>query len=102
MTGILHIIALGSGCKDVLIRRHRCDRQILQGSTDQQSSAAFVVAGMLSFLTINDLADQHGVNDLVQLAMASEHRMGVQTGGMDVSDSCRTPARIITLRTFST
>ena len=58
---------------------------------DDQSSAAFVVAGMLSFLTANNLATGLRMNDLVQLAIASEHRMGVQTGGMDVSRVCTSP-----------
>ena len=50
-----------------------------------QSSAAFVVASIITFLVANSLADGVSKGDVVGLAMASEHRMGLRTGGMDVS-----------------
>jgi galactokinase len=58
----------------------------LSGFADgPQSSAAFVVAAVLSFLIANGISERVNKDDLVKLAIASEHRMGLQTGGMDVS-----------------
>jgi len=50
-----------------------------------QSSAAFVVSSVIMFLTANGLTEGITKGDVVRLAIASEHRMGLRTGGMDVS-----------------
>ena len=40
---------------------------------------------MITFLTANDLSENITKGDIVAMAMASEHRMGLNSGGMDVS-----------------
>ena len=37
------------------------------------------------FLVANELTEGVSKSDVVAMAMASEHRMGLRTGGMDVS-----------------
>ena len=49
-----------------------------------QSSAAFVVGSSIVFLVANALTEGVSKGDIVGMAMASEHRMGLRTGGMDV------------------
>jgi galactokinase len=51
------------------------------------SSAAMVVSSVLLFLTANNLMDQVTKGDVVAMAIASEHRMGLRTGGMDQAAS---------------
>ncbi|EJT50844.1 galactokinase [Trichosporon asahii var. asahii CBS 2479] len=46
------------------------------------SSAAFVVASVIMFLAANSITGLTK-GDVVKLAIASEHRMGLRTGGMD-------------------
>jgi galactokinase len=50
-----------------------------------QSSAAFVVSVVLSFLVGAGKLDGFTKGDIVALALASEHRMGLRNGGLDVS-----------------
>ena len=49
------------------------------------SSAAFVVGSVIMFLVADNLTSGVSKGDIVQMAMNSEHRMGLRTGGMDVS-----------------
>lgn len=56
-------------------------------TADVQSSAAFVVASVIMFLAANGITGLTK-GDVVKLAIASEHRMGLRTGGMDVSQMC--------------
>lgn len=49
------------------------------------SSAAFVVSVVLSFLVGADKLSGLNKGDIVKLALASEHRMGLRNGGLDVS-----------------
>ncbi|KAK8869627.1 galactokinase [Kwoniella newhampshirensis] len=51
------------------------------------SSAAMVVGAVIVFLVANDLEKSKTKADVVHLAIASEHRMGLRTGGMDQSAS---------------
>ncbi|RSH93929.1 galactokinase [Saitozyma podzolica] len=51
------------------------------------SSAAFVVGSVITFLVANGLTDGISKGDVVAMAMASEHRMGLRTGGMDQAAS---------------
>ncbi|ORY28308.1 putative galactokinase [Naematelia encephala] len=51
------------------------------------SSAAFVVSSVIVFLVANGLTEGVSKGDVVRLAMDSEHRMGLQTGGMDQAAS---------------
>ncbi|BEI81718.1 hypothetical protein CcaverHIS002_0208780 [Cutaneotrichosporon cavernicola] len=51
------------------------------------SSAAMVVSSVLLFLTANNLVDKVTKGDVVAMAIASEHRMGLRTGGMDQAAS---------------
>ncbi|ORX33774.1 ribosomal protein S5 domain 2-type protein [Kockovaella imperatae] len=51
------------------------------------SSAAFVVASSIVFLVANGLTEGVSKGDVVGMAMASEHRMGLRTGGMDQAAS---------------
>jgi galactokinase len=44
-----------------------------------------VVASSIAFLVANGLEGGFSKGDLVKMAMSSEHRMGLRTGGMDVS-----------------
>ena len=46
-----------------------------------------MVNSVITFLVANDLADGIDKGSVVDLAMASEHRLGLRTGGMDVSQS---------------
>ncbi|OXG38945.1 galactokinase [Cryptococcus neoformans Bt15] len=55
--------------------------------TKFQSSAAMVVGSVIMFLVANNLAAGKTKADVVQLAINSEHRMGLRTGGMDQSAS---------------
>jgi galactokinase len=55
------------------------------GLLTSQSSAAFVVGSVITFLVANGLTEGISKGDVVAMAMASEHRMGLRTGGMDVS-----------------
>lgn len=52
-----------------------------------------VVGSSIAFLVANDLTATKSKGDVVHMAMASEHRMGLKNGGMDVS-----PASIQSLR----
>lgn len=52
-----------------------------------QSSAAMVVGSVIMFLVANNMAEDKTKADVVQLAINSEHRMGLRTGGMDQSTS---------------
>lgn len=45
------------------------------------SSAAIVVASTLSFLAINDAMDGMTKGKLVEIAVANENRVGVNSGG---------------------
>lgn len=54
---------------------------------DKQSSAAFVVSSVIAFLAANDLTEGVTKGDVVAMAIASEHRMGLRTGGMDQAAS---------------
>ncbi|WVQ78456.1 galactokinase [Cryptococcus sp. DSM 104549] len=51
------------------------------------SSAAMVVGSVIVFLVANGLDKGKTKADVVRLAIASEHRMGLRTGGMDQSAS---------------
>ncbi|KAL1411058.1 galactokinase [Vanrija albida] len=51
------------------------------------SSAAFVVSSVIMFLAANGLTDGKSKGDVVEMAIASEHRLGLRTGGMDQSAS---------------
>ncbi|KIR59849.1 galactokinase [Cryptococcus bacillisporus CA1873] len=51
------------------------------------SSAAMVVGSVIMFLVANNMAEDKTKADVVQLAINSEHRMGLRTGGMDQSAS---------------
>ncbi|WVQ71790.1 galactokinase [Cryptococcus sp. DSM 104548] len=51
------------------------------------SSAAMVVGSVIMFLVANDLTHGRTKADVVSLAINSEHRMGLRTGGMDQSAS---------------
>ncbi|WWD19422.1 galactokinase [Kwoniella shandongensis] len=51
------------------------------------SSAAFVVGVILAYLVANDLQDAVSRTEIVDLAMASEHRLGLNSGGMDQAAS---------------
>ncbi|KIR39238.1 galactokinase [Cryptococcus deuterogattii Ram5] len=51
------------------------------------SSAAMVVGSVIMFLVANNMAADKTKADVVQLAINSEHRMGLRTGGMDQSAS---------------
>ncbi|KAL7422023.1 galactokinase [Cryptotrichosporon argae] len=51
------------------------------------SSAAFVVASVLTVLVANGQTDGISKGDFVGLAMACEHRMGLRTDGMDQAAS---------------
>ncbi|WVF71975.1 hypothetical protein IAT40_006785 [Kwoniella sp. CBS 6097] len=51
------------------------------------SSAAMVVGSVLTFLVANDLEKGKTKAEVVGLAIAAEHRMGLRTGGMDQSAS---------------
>jgi hypothetical protein len=44
-----------------------------------------VVGSVITFLVANGLTEGISKGDVVAMAMASEHRMGLRTGGMDVS-----------------
>lgn len=62
-----------------------CVLQLLEDPVAyKQSSAAFVVASVIMFLAANSITGLTK-GDVVKLAIASEHRMGLRTGGMDVS-----------------
>ncbi|ODN98441.1 galactokinase [Cryptococcus wingfieldii CBS 7118] len=51
------------------------------------SSAAMVVGSVIMFLVANNLTQGRTKADVVSLAINSEHRMGLRTGGMDQSAS---------------
>ncbi|OCF36635.1 galactokinase [Kwoniella heveanensis BCC8398] len=51
------------------------------------SSAAMVVGSVLTFLVANGLEKGKTKAEVVSLAIAAEHRMGLRTGGMDQSAS---------------
>ena len=61
-----------------------CGKMYRQHLLTAQSSAAVVVASVTTFLVANGLIQGITKSDVVRLAMASEHRMGLRTGGMDV------------------
>lgn len=44
-----------------------------------------VVGAVIVFLIANDLTNGVSKEDVTHMAIASEHRMGLRTGGMDVS-----------------
>ncbi|OCF32013.1 galactokinase [Kwoniella heveanensis BCC8398] len=51
------------------------------------SSAAFVVGIILAFLVANSLQETVSRTEIVDIAMASEHRLGLNSGGMDQAAS---------------
>ena len=56
-----------------------------QRTVDSQSSAAFTVSAVISALVANGMTGGVTQSDIVQLALKSEHRLGLVNGGMDVS-----------------
>ncbi|WVF71062.1 galactokinase [Kwoniella sp. CBS 6097] len=51
------------------------------------SSAAFVVGTILAFLVAHGLQETVSRTEIVDIAMASEHRLGLNSGGMDQAAS---------------
>ncbi|WRT67327.1 uncharacterized protein IL334_004297 [Kwoniella shivajii] len=72
---------IGPNSMDIMI-----DGNVPPGS-GLSSSAAMVVASVLTFIISNNLEKGKTKEDVINLSIASEHRMGLRTGGMDQSAS---------------
>lgn len=53
-----------------------------------------MVGSVITFLVANGITKGVSKGDVTMMAMASEHRMGLRTGGMDVSVPASTPTGV--------